>query len=122
MIRLLAVEDSPTQAERLRSDLSAAGFAVTMATNAADALVLMQGEQFDLLLSDIVMPVMSGPDLAQRIVAGRPDIRVLYMSGFADQLNTAHGAMSAGVTILHKPFSPEKLVRSVRDCLDVAVS
>ena len=75
-----------------------------------------------LLLSDIVMPGMSGPDLAQRIVAQRPDIRVLYMSGFANRLKTEHGSLSASVTILHKPFTPESLVRAVRDCLDVAVS
>jgi two-component system, cell cycle sensor histidine kinase and response regulator CckA len=74
-----------------------------------------------LLLSDIVMPGLSGPDLAQRIVAQRPDVRVLYMSGFADRLSTGLGALSTGVTILHKPFTPEHLVRTVRDCLDVAV-
>jgi CheY-like chemotaxis protein len=60
--------------------------------------------------------------LRLRIVAGRPGIRVMYMSGFANQLNTAHGVMSAGVTILRKPFSPDGLVRALRDCLDVALS
>jgi two-component system cell cycle sensor histidine kinase/response regulator CckA len=65
---------------------------------------------------------LSGPDLAQRIVAQRPDVRVLYMSGFANRLSTQLGSLSPGVSILRKPFTPEHLVRTVRDCLDVVVS
>jgi hypothetical protein len=55
-------------------------------------------------------------------VADRPDIRVLYMSGFANRLNTERGSLSSGVTILHKPFTTDNLARTVRDCLDVAAS
>jgi two-component system cell cycle sensor histidine kinase/response regulator CckA len=121
---ILLVEDEPGVRQLVQRVLAGRGYDVLEARDVPHALEICSSfpKEIHLLLSDIVMPVMSGPDLAQRIVAGRPDIRVLYMSGFANQLNTAHGAMSAGVTILHKPFSPEKLVRSVRDCLDVAVS
>jgi PAS domain S-box-containing protein len=121
---ILLVEDEPGVRQLVQRVLAGRGYDVLEARDVPHALEISTSfpNEIHLLLSDIVMPVMSGPDLAQRIVAGRPDIRVLYMSGFANQLNTAHGAMSAGVTILHKPFSPDKLVRSVRDCLDVAVS
>jgi DNA-binding NtrC family response regulator len=71
-----------------------------------------------LLVSDIVMPGLSGPDLAQRIACRRPQMRVLYMSGFAGGLNTASGTLSSGVTVLPKPFTPEQLAQQVRACLD----
>ena len=121
---ILLVEDEPGVRQLVQRVLSGRGYDVLEARDIRHALEISSSfpAEIHLLLSDIVMPVMSGPDLAQRIVAGRPDIRVLYMSGFANQLNTAHGAMSAGVTILRKPFSPESLVRAVRDCLDVPVS
>ena len=121
---ILLVEDEPGVRHLVQRVLLGRGYDVLDARDVHHALEISSSfpGEIHLLLSDIVMPVLSGPDLAQRIVAGRPDIRVLYMSGFANQLNTAHGAMSAGVTILHKPFSPETLVRSVRDCLDVVVS
>jgi PAS domain S-box-containing protein len=121
---ILLVEDEPGVRQLVQRVLAGRGYDVLEARDVPHALEISSSfpKEIHLLLSDIVMPVMSGPDLAQRIVSGRPDIRVLYMSGFANRLNTAHGAMSASVTILHKPFSPDKLVRSVRDCLDVAVS
>jgi two-component system cell cycle sensor histidine kinase/response regulator CckA len=121
---ILLVEDEPGVRQLVQRVLCGRGYDVLEARDVRHALEISSSfpSEIHLLLSDIVMPVMSGPDLAQRIVAGRPDIRVLYMSGFANQLNTAHGAMSAGVTILHKPFSPDTLVRAVRDCLDVVVS
>jgi PAS domain S-box-containing protein len=121
---ILLVEDEPGVRQLVQRVLTVRGYDVLEARDVPHALEISATfpGQIHLLLSDIVMPVLSGPDLAQRIVAERPDIRVLYMSGFANQLQTAHGSLSAGVTILHKPFTPESLVRAVRDCLDVAVS
>ena len=64
------------------------------------------------------MPGLSGPELAALIVAKRPEIRVLYMSGFANRLSAELGISDASVSILHKPFTPEGLARIVRDRLD----
>lgn len=86
-------------------------------THAAEIAAEYQGP-IHLLLSDVVMPGLSGPDLAKRIVATRPEVRVLYMSGFASRLGTELTSPLASVNILHKPFTPESLVRTVRDCLD----
>jgi CheY-like chemotaxis protein len=121
---ILLVEDEPGVRHLVRRVLVGRGYKVLEARDVADAAEISStfSGTIHLLLSDIVMPGLSGPDLAQRIVAHRADIRVLYMSGFSNRLKTEHGSLSAGVTILHKPFTPETLVRAVRDCLDVAVS
>jgi two-component system cell cycle sensor histidine kinase/response regulator CckA len=121
---ILLVEDEPGVRQLVQRVLSVRGYDVLEARDVAHAAEISTNYPgtIHLLLSDIVMPGLSGPDLAQRIVAQRPEIRLLYMSGFANRLNTAHGSLSPGVSILHKPFTPESLVRSVRDCLDVAVS
>jgi len=71
----------------------------------------------DLLLSDIVMPKMNGPELAQHLVALRPDMRVLYMSGFSTRLSTGLGFVSPAVAVLHKPFTAEMLAMKVRQSL-----
>jgi hypothetical protein len=121
---ILLVEDEPGVRQLVRRVLADRGYKVLEARDVSDAADISTrfAGRIQLLLSDIVMPGLSGPDLAQRIVAQRPDIRVLYMSGFANRLKTEHGSLSTGVTILHKPFTPDNLVRAVRDCLDVAVS
>jgi two-component system cell cycle sensor histidine kinase/response regulator CckA len=121
---ILLVEDEPGVRHLVHRVLSGRGYDVLEARDAAQALEISTDypDQIHLLLSDIVMPGLSGADLAQRIIAQRADLRVLYMSGFSNRLKTEHGSLSAGVTILHKPFTPEHLVRTVRDCLDVAVS
>jgi two-component system, cell cycle sensor histidine kinase and response regulator CckA len=121
---ILLVEDEIGVRHLVQRVLSSKGYEVLEARDVAHAAVVASNHPgaIHLLLTDIVMPGLSGPDLAQRIVAQRPDVRVLYMSGFASRLNTQYGALSSGVTILRKPFTPEHLVRTVRDCLDVAVS
>jgi two-component system cell cycle sensor histidine kinase/response regulator CckA len=121
---ILLVEDEAGVRHLVQRVLSGRGYDVLEARDVWHALRLAADStsRIHLLLSDIVMPGLSGPDLAQRIIAQRADLRVLYMSGFSNRLSTEHGSLSAGVTILHKPFTPEHLVRTVRDCLDVAVS
>jgi PAS domain S-box-containing protein len=121
---ILLVEDEPGVRHLVRRVLCGRGYEVLEARDIAHALQIAADftGRIHLLLSDIVMPGLSGPDLAQRMIAQRPDLRVLYMSGFSNRLRTERGSLSAGVTILHKPFTPEHLVRTVRDRLDVAVS
>ena len=121
---ILLAEDEPGVRHLVQRVLSGRGYRVLEArdvTHAAEIAAAHDG-RIHLLLSDIVMPGLSGPDLAQRIVAKRPEIRVLYMSGFANRLNTDRGVLSAGVKILHKPFTPELLARTVREFLDVDAS
>jgi two-component system cell cycle sensor histidine kinase/response regulator CckA len=121
---ILLVEDEPGVRQLVQRVLAGRGYDVLEARDVTHAAEISRSfpRQIHLLLSDIVMPGLSGPDLAQRIVADRPDIRVLYMSGFANRLNTERGSLSSGVTILHKPFTTDNLARTVRDCLDVAAS
>jgi two-component system cell cycle sensor histidine kinase/response regulator CckA len=120
---ILLVEDEPGVRQLVQRVLAGRGYEVLESRDVGHALEISANfpGRIHLLLSDIVMPILSGPDLAQRIVAQRPDVRVLYMSGFTNRLNTEHGSLSSGVTILHKPFTPDSLARTVRDCLDVAV-
>jgi len=121
---ILLVEDEPGVRQLVQRVLSARGYDVLEAHDVAHAASIATDHPgpIHLLLTDIVMPGLSGPDLAQRVVAQRPDVRVMYMSGFANRLSTHYGSLASGVTILRKPFTPEHLVRTVRDCLDVAVS
>jgi len=74
----------------------------------------------DLVLTDVVMPTMSGPQLFERLQATRPHARVLYMSGFADGAMLYHGVLEAGRTFLAKPFTRQTLTRKVREVLAAA--
>jgi CheY-like chemotaxis protein len=78
-----------------------------------------QGDGLDLLLTDVVMPHMSGPQLAQRLREHRPDLRVLFMSGYTDDAALRHGVQRSEVFFLQKPFTPDVLARRVRETLDV---
>ena len=82
------------------------------------ALAAQRNGSIDLLLTDIVMPDMSGPNLAQRIVRDHPAIKVLYVSGFPWSEAIDAGSTSARASFLAKPFTPAALAASVRDCLD----
>jgi DNA-binding NtrC family response regulator len=73
-----------------------------------------------LLLTDVIMPSMNGPDLAQRLVARRPDIKVLYMSGFSNALLSEKDQRHRRIWFLAKPFTPQVLAAKVRHCLDEA--
>ena len=70
------------------------------------------------LLTDVVMPQMNGPELARRVKARRPDVRVLYMSGYTEDAIANRGVLEAGVSLISKPFSQEALARKLRDLLD----
>jgi two-component system, cell cycle sensor histidine kinase and response regulator CckA len=117
---ILLVEDEPGVRQLVQRVLSRKGYEILEArdvTHAAE-IATEYGGPIQLLLSDVLMPGQSGPDLAKRIVASRPGIRVLYMSGFASRLSSELGLRGAGVNILHKPFTPETLAKTVRECLD----
>ena len=78
----------------------------------------MASRPIHLLVSDIVMPRLNGPDLAQRIVRRRPAIQVLYVSGFANKVAVERGSISQNASFLQKPFRPGTLAQKVRERLD----
>jgi CheY-like chemotaxis protein len=98
------------------------GYRVLDAADVNDALRLCREHQGEihLLLTDVVMPVMSGRELAERAAAIRPELKVLYMSGYTDNIVVHHGVTARDTQFLQKPFTPKLLARKVRDLLDRA--
>jgi YesN/AraC family two-component response regulator len=85
-----------------------------------DALVLCEQHPgpIDLLLTDVVMPQLSGVDLAARIARTRPETKVLYMSGYTDDSIVRHGVLESEMAFLQKPFTPESLTVKLREVLE----
>jgi CheY-like chemotaxis protein len=119
---ILLVEDEEGVRELARDILRASGYTVIEARNGPEALLLSERHQgpLDLLLTDVVMPRMSGRELAERIGPLRPDLSVLYMSGYTDDAVIRHGVLGADTAFLQKPFTPAALVQRVRETLDLA--
>jgi len=117
---VLLAEDKPAVRAIARQALERQGYTVLAAPSGADALALaaQHGATIHLLLTDVVMPGMSGRDLADRLTAQRPGIRVLYISGYTDNAIVRHGMLEPGLAYLQKPFRPDALVRKVREVLD----
>jgi PAS domain S-box-containing protein len=120
---ILLVEDEDAVRELAKTVLESQGYVVVEAMSAEEAekLVVERGAKIGLLLTDVVMPAMSGRELAQRISARAPQIRVLFMSGYTDNVIAQGGVLEAGVSFLQKPFSPRALAAKVREVLDTPV-
>jgi CheY-like chemotaxis protein len=116
---LLVVEDAEGLRELTRRLLERQGYTVLLAANADEARKLFdQHPLIDLLLTDVVMPGASGPELVKELVARRPTLRVLYMSGYTEDAIVHHGVLDPGVEFLHKPFSAESLGQKIREVLN----
>jgi PAS domain S-box-containing protein len=117
---VLVVEDEPAVLSLSQRALEAQGYVVIAASDATTALRLVErhGGTIHLLLTDVVMPGMSGRELADQLAARRRGIRVLYMSGYPGDAVVQHGELPPGSAFLQKPFSPDGLARKVRDVLD----
>ncbi len=117
---VLVVEDEDGVRKLVRSVLESRGYRVLEADSGETALELSsfhEGE-IDLLVTDVIMPKMSGRDLAEALVLLRPDIKVLFLSGYADRAVIEHGILDTGAAFMQKPFTPEALTRKVRAVLD----
>jgi CheY-like chemotaxis protein len=116
---ILLVEDDTPIRELVRKVLSAYGYSVLEAPDGAAAIALGERHRgpVHLLLSDIGIPHVSGPEVAQRLIPLRPEMRVLYMTGFAARLSITLGVLSPAVGVLRKPFTPERLAAKVRESL-----
>ena len=116
---ILLVEDEPMVRVLARDVLLLQGYQVLEA-DSARAVQLCQSYDgvIALLLTDVVMPVISGRELAEKLAPLRPQMKVLYMSGYTDNVIVHHGVLKPGIAFLQKPFTPDGLVRKVRAVLD----
>ncbi len=117
---ILLVEDEPAVRELTRLVLAGQGYCVMEAVNPEEAERLCENGsgEVHLLLTDVVMPGVSGHELAKRITACRPKIKVLYMSGYTHNVIASGGMLDRGIAFLQKPFTPATLIEKVRDVLD----
>jgi two-component system, cell cycle sensor histidine kinase and response regulator CckA len=117
---ILLVEDEAIVRNLTRDILEESGYKVLEAARGADALRLCKQdkEPIHLMLTDVVMPEMSGPELATALADLRPETPILYMSGYADEAIVDHGVLAPGTHFLEKPFTPETLSRKIRQILD----
>jgi PAS domain S-box-containing protein len=117
---ILVVEDNPRVRELCVRILQMHGYEVLSAGNGSEALQISSThrEPIHLLLTDVVMPEMNGKDLAERVQAQRPELHVLYMSGYDDNVIAHHGVLDEGTAFLAKPFNVDTLAQKVRIVLD----
>ena len=121
MIRILLAEDDQVMREYLSRALERSGYAVTAVDRGTAALPLIEAEEFDLLLTDIVMPEMDGIELAQKAGELRPDLRVMFITGFAAVTLKAGKAMPQA-RVLSKPFHLRDLVLEVDRMFEVGTA
>jgi signal transduction histidine kinase/CheY-like chemotaxis protein len=117
---LLLIEDNDDLRESMRTILADLGYRVRAAAGAAEALAVFEqiAEEVDLVISDVVMPETSGPQVVDRLRQRRPGLAVLFISGTAGNLILRHGLRRGEFDLLEKPFSAETLARTVRELLD----
>ncbi|MEW6247374.1 MAG: PAS domain S-box protein [Nitrospirota bacterium] len=116
---ILVVEDEPFVRQFLKELLAGRGYQVLEAASGAEALARCEAyhRPIHLLLTDVVMPEMNGRQLAQMVVAKRPEIRVLFMSGYTDDAVLRHGVQNRSDAFIQKPYAPEALLRKIREVL-----
>jgi PAS domain S-box-containing protein len=117
---VLLVEDEEGVRSFVSNILQTGGYKVLLAGRPDQALEICRqsDEPIHLLLTDVVMPLMNGRELAEAVLSERPEAKVIYMSGYADLAMARQGILQAGIPFLEKPFSGEALIRKVREVLD----
>jgi CheY-like chemotaxis protein len=113
-VRILIVDDEESIRTYVDRVLSKAGYRTTLAVDGPDAIrVAAAGGRLDLLLTDVMMPEMTGAELARRLRQGQPELKVLYLTGFADQLFTEKVTLWEDEAFLEKPTSAAALLQAV---------
>ena len=117
---ILLVEDEIGVRQLVREMLHRLGYKIHEASSGADAVRIFAQHRntIDLLLTDVIMPQMSGRDLAERLKALQPSLKVLYISGYTDDMLAHHGVLESNVYLLQKPFAPDELAKKLREVLD----
>ena len=117
---ILLVEDDEMLRKLARDVLEASGYRVLQAAdgNAARLICEQSQETIQLLLTDVVMPGMSGREVVNRLIPLHPEMRVLYMSGYAHNAIVHHGVLDEGINFIEKPFTPHALAMKVREVLN----
>jgi signal transduction histidine kinase len=118
---LLVVEDEPTLRQLARSVLELQGYKVLSANNGQDALQTVRdhtGAPIRLVITDVVMPQMGGKVMAEWLKTANPDLKILFTSGYMDDVVTQEGVLAEGVEFLPKPYAPTTLACKVREMLD----
>jgi two-component system cell cycle sensor histidine kinase/response regulator CckA len=117
---VLVVEDEPGLRKLVVRTLSRHGYEVLEAATGQDALavVAQAGDTVRLVVSDVVMPVMNGPEMARHLRASHPDLQVIYMSGYAGETIRRGGLLEEHATVLGKPFTAHELLQKVRELLN----
>jgi len=120
---ILIVEDEAALLEVARQSLLAAGYTILAAQSPAEALRISESHPgpIHLIVTDVIMPGMSGSQLASHLSASRPEMKVLYVSGYTDDTIVRHGVLEPGLAFLQKPFSPKTLARKVGEVLTTAL-
>ena len=119
-LKILIADDSPSDRATARAILSEAGFGVVEATDGQQVLELFSRERPALVMLDVVMPKMSGPDLAERLAAIRPGMRTLFMSGYNRGHLVPAEDEKRGIAFLEKPFTYSALVQKVAALIALA--
>ncbi len=117
---ILLVEDETAILGLLEKVLSNQGYRVHTASNGLEALALVESKDisFDLLLTDVVMPEVSGTELANRLLADLQDLKVIYISGYTNSVLLRRGLLEGDVDLVQKPFRPQEILDKVREVLD----
>jgi two-component system cell cycle sensor histidine kinase/response regulator CckA len=120
---VLIAEDDPAVRELMSSLLAANGYSVLLASNGAEALAVASAtdEPIQLIVTDVVMPSLGGRALVDRLRATRPNIRVLYATGYVGDEVVRRGGLDPSANLLHKPFTAEQLLTAVRRSLDAQI-
>jgi len=113
------VEDENSLRKLTETALSRLGYNVSVAANGGEALLLVEekGLKPDLVITDVVMPNMSGKELVNRFQKNQPDLKVLYMSGYTDNFIVHHGVLEPGTPFIQKPFTLSAIAEKVQAVL-----